>query len=305
MKESVILINNASKTYKKTEAVKSLCFNVEKTECFGILGPNGAGKTTLLSMLSGKTKRDNPKHSEIKVFGYDPKYNELEIKFFSGIVPQENNLDQELSVIQNLYIFSRFYNIRKKTAIERINKLLDFMELTNKKDSKIKQLSGGMKRRLVIVRALLNNPKLLILDEPTTGLDPQARHIIWDKLRLLRNNGVTILITTHYMEEAFQLCSKIIMMHNGEKVLEGNPSKLISKNIEQYVLEIFNVNNSNKIKKNKNIRIDKTENRFFLFSHNIKSLQEISKNMEPGEFYLRQANLEDLFLKTTGRGLNE
>ena len=179
------------------------------------------------------------------------------------------------------------------------------MELTNKKNSKIKHLSGGMKRRLVIVRALLNNPRFLILDGPTTGLDPQARHIIWDKLRLLQNNGVTILITTHYMEEAFQLCSKIIMMHNGEKVLEGNPSLLILENIEKYVLEIFDAKIADKIKIEKNIRVDKTENRFFLYSNYLKLLQITSKNLKAGDFYLRQSNLEDLFLKTTGRGLNE
>src|SRR4030042_2313617 len=202
MNDYAILVNNVSKTYKKTEAVKNFSFKVKKTECFGIRGPNGAGKSTLMRMLSGKTLRDDPMHSEIKVFGYDPKKNELNIKFFSGIVPQEDNLDQELSVIQNLVIFSKFYNIKNIIASQRIENLLEFMELTNKKDSKIKHLSGGMKRRLIIVRALLNNPKLLILDEPTTGLDPQARHIIWDKLRILRNNGVTIMLTTHYMEEA-------------------------------------------------------------------------------------------------------
>lgn len=305
MNTVAIKINNVSKTYKNTEAVKNLNFIVNKKECFGILGPNGAGKTTLMSMLSGKTKRDNPKQSVINVFGYDPEQNELEIKYFSGIVPQENNLDQELSVVQNLIIYSRFYNIRKKTALEYIEILLDFLELTNKKNSKIKHLSGGMKRRLVIVRALLNNPRFLILDEPTTGLDPQARHIIWDKLRLLQNNGVTILLTTHYMEEAFQLCDKIIMMHNGEKLLEGNPGILIEKNIERYVLELFDTKIAKKIKIKKNIRIDKTENRCFLYSDDFKLLQNTSKNLKAGDFYLRQSNLEDLFLKTTGRGLNE
>ncbi len=305
MNDYAILVNNVSKNFKKIQAVKNFSFKVNKKDCFGILGPNGAGKTTLMSMLSGKACRDNPKHSEIKVFGYDPQKNELNIKYFSGIVPQEDNLDQELSVFQNLFIFSKFYNIKKDIALQRIEKLLEFMELTNKKNSKIKHLSGGMKRRLIIVRALLNNPKLLILDEPTTGLDPQARHIIWDKLRILRNNGVTIMLTTHYMEEAFQLCSSIIMMHNGEKMLEGEPSQLISENIEKYVLEIFDTNLADKIKIEKSIRVDKTENRFFLYSDNLKLLQNISKKLKNGNFYLRQSNLEDLFLKTTGRGLNE
>lgn len=305
MNNYAILVNNVSKSFKKVQAVKNFNFKVNKKECFGILGPNGAGKSTLMSMLSGKTLRDDTKLSEIKVFGYDPQKNELEIKFFSGIVPQENNLDQELSVIQNLIIFSKFYNIKKKIALQRIEELLEFMELSNKKDSKIKHLSGGMKRRLIIVRALLNNPKLLILDEPTTGLDPQARHIIWDKLRILRNSGVTIMLTTHYMEEAFQLCTNIIMMHNGEKMLEGKPSQLILENIEKFVLEIFDTKLVDNIKIQKSIRIDKTENRFFLYSDNLKLLQKISKKLMNGSFYLRQSNLEDLFLKTTGRGLNE
>lgn len=305
MNDYAIIVNNVSKNFKKLQAVKNFSFKVNKTECFGILGPNGAGKTTLMSMLSGKTLRNDAKNSEIKVFGFDPQKNELDIKFFSGIVPQEDNLDEELNVIQNLIIFSKFYNIKKKIALQRIENLLGFMELTNKKDSKIKHLSGGMKRRLIIVRALLNNPKLLILDEPTTGLDPQARHVIWDKLRILRNNGVTIMITTHYMEEAFQLCSNIIMMHNGEKMLEGEPVKLITENIETYVLEIYDTILIDKIKIKKNIRIDRTENRFFLYSNNFKILQDISKKLENGNFYLRQSNLEDLFLKTTGRGLNE
>ena len=147
-----------------------------------------------------------------------------------------------MSVVQNLLIYSKFYDIKKNIATQRIEELLNYMELYNKRDSKIKHLSGGMKRRLVIARALINNPKLLILDEPTTGLDPQVRHIIWDKLRMLKRDGVTILITTHYMDEAFQLCDKIILLHKGKKILEGNPSILINESIEKYVLEMFDIN---------------------------------------------------------------
>ena len=305
MKEAAVSVKNISKSYKSLKAVSNLSFEVQKSECFGILGPNGAGKTTMTKMLIGKTLRDNPKDSEIKVFGYDPRHNELDIKYVSGIVPQEDNLDAELSVIQNLLIYSKFYNINKKTALERIEYLLDFLELTNKKNAKIRWLSGGMKRRLVIVRALINNPKLLILDEPTTGLDPQVRHIIWDKLRLLKNQGVTILITTHYMEEAFQLADKIIMMYNGEKVLEGNPAGLIEENIEKYVLEIIKNQKENQLKEIKNIRVDKSENRTFIFSNELGALEKISRAFSPGDFYLRQSNLEDLFLKVTGRELNE
>ena len=305
MKEVAISVKNISKSFKSLKAVNNLSFEVEESECFGILGPNGAGKTTMMKMLIGKTLRDTPKDSEIKVFGYDPRHNELEIKYVSGIVPQEDNLDAELSVIQNLLIYSKFYSIDKKTAMERIEYLLDFLELTNKRNAKIRWLSGGMKRRLVIVRALINNPRLLILDEPTTGLDPQVRHIIWDKLRLLKNQGVTILLTTHYMEEAFQLSDKIIMMYNGAKVLEGNPASLIEKNIEKYVLEIIKNQNDDLLKNTNRTRIDKSENRTFVFSNELGILEKISKSFKPGDFYLRQSNLEDLFLKVTGRELNE
>jgi lipooligosaccharide transport system ATP-binding protein len=305
MKEYSIKVKNISKSYNSLKAVDSLDFEVEKSTCFGILGPNGAGKTTVMKMLTGKGIRDKNKDSSIDVFGYDPERNELDIKFFSGIVPQEDNLDTELNVFQNLHIYSKFYDIKYKIAKQKINELLNFMELGNKVKSKIRHLSGGMQRRLVIVRALLNNPKLLILDEPTTGLDPQVRHIIWDKLRLLKKQGVTILLTTHYMEEAYQLCDKIILMNNGKKVLEGNPVMLVKNNIEKYVLEIFNPNKKQVIKKTNGIRIDKSENRIYLFSNELNQLDNYSKKLSVGDYYLRQSNLEDLFLRTPGRGLNE
>ncbi len=298
-----IEVKNVSKSFKNIHAVSNLSFQIRKSTCFGLLGPNGAGKTTMMKMIFGKTMRDNNKNSIINVFGNDPVKNELEIKFISGIVPQEDNLDLELNVIDNLLIYSKFYGINKNEALMKIKELLKFMELSNKSNSKIRHLSGGMKRRLVIARALLNNPKLLILDEPTTGLDPQVRHIIWDKLRILKNSGVTILITTHYMEEAFQLCDNLIMLYKGKKVLEGNPKELIEKSIERYVLELFRV--KTKIASVKSIRVDKTENRLFLYSNKIELLNRITENLVPGDFYLRQANLEDLFLYTTGRQIND
>jgi len=300
-----ITVKNVKKTYKDITAVNNLDFEVESSTCFGILGPNGAGKTTMMKMLSGKVLRDNTKESMINVFGYDPKNHELEIKFLSGIVPQEDNLDDELNVMQNLIVYSKFYGLSGKKTKNRIEELLDFMELGNKKKSRVRELSGGMKRRLVIVRALLNDPCLLILDEPTTGLDPQVRHIIWDKLRILKKEGVTILLTTHYMEEAFQLCDKLIMMHKGKKVLEGNPLSLINDNIEKFVLEILNTKKLKNIKITKDIHLDKTDNRAFLYADDLDLLKEITLKLNPGEYYLRQSNLEDLFLHITGRQLNE
>ena len=305
MNDYAVKVKNVSKNFKNLLAVNKLSFNIKKSTCFGILGPNGAGKTTMMKMLSGKTIRNLSNDSRINIFGYDPLHNELEIKYLSGIVPQEDNLDIELNVIENLLIYSKFYGIKIEFAKKKINDLLHFMELSNKAKAKIRHLSGGMKRRLVLVRALLNDPKLLILDEPTTGLDPQVRHIIWDKLRILKNNGVTILLTTHYMDEAFQLCDNLIMMNKGKKVLEGNPDKLISDNIEKYVLELLNINSKSIIKRSKNIRMEKTENRIFLYSNKLNLLEKLSKTITPGDFYLRQSNLEDLFLQITGRYLNE
>ncbi len=305
MIDTVIKADNVTKSYGNLKAVKNLSFQVEKSACFGMLGPNGAGKTTMSRMLYGNALRDNSGKSAINVFGYDPGYNELQIKALAGIVPQENNLDLELSVEQNLFIYSRFYGLRKREISKRIDELLNFMELTEKKKSKIRDLSGGMKRRLIIARALINRPKLLILDEPTTGLDPQVRNLIWDKLRKLQREGVTIILTTHYMEEAFQLCTRLIIMNLGEKILEGRPAQLLKKHIEPYVLEIFNQEKPVTFHDNRNIRIEGTESRYLLYSNELETLKRIVTDYNPGDVYIRQSNLEDLFLKTTGRHLNE
>ncbi|MFC2140102.1 ABC transporter ATP-binding protein [Candidatus Auribacterota bacterium] len=296
------------KSYSSVKAVVDLSFAVEKFSCFGFLGPNGAGKTTMMKILYGGLKYDNHPETKINVLGFDPCREELPIKYFSGVVPQDNNLDKELNVSQNLYIYSKFYGIPKRKAMQRIDELLELMELKEKKKAKIKELSGGMQRRLIIARALLNRPKLLILDEPTTGLDPQVRHLIWDKLRGLKRDGVTILITTHYMEEAFQICDKIIIMHNGAKEMEGNPKKLLEAGIEKHVLEIVkNGSLSNKLSfaKDSVIRKEEAHERVLFYSNELTALKKITECLSTRDYHLREANLEDLFLKTTGRGLNE
>ena len=238
MTKKIITVKKISKDFGKVKAVSNLSFEVDRNSCFGFLGPNGASKTTMMKMIYGKCLRNKDCDGSMDIFGYDPRQNELEIKYLSGVVPQDNNLDEELNVIQNLMIYSRFYNLPPQTARDRIDYLLDFLELTEKTKSKIKELSGGMKRRLVIARALINNPALLILDEPTTGLDPQVRHLIWDKLRHLKKRGTTILLTTHYMEEAFQICDELLIMHKGSEVMRGNPKTLLAENIENFVLEL-------------------------------------------------------------------
>ncbi|HEX3018933.1 MAG TPA: ABC transporter ATP-binding protein [Chitinispirillaceae bacterium] len=306
MEKKVIILENINKCFGLFTAVKNLNFSVSQSICFGLLGPNGAGKTTTMKMIYGVSKRDYPNEGKMSVFGFDPLKESLAIKYLSGVVPQENNLDEELNVEENLRVFARFYDIPSKEASKRINELLSFMELSEKQHSRIRELSGGMKRRLIIARALLNNPKLLILDEPTTGLDPQVRHLIWEKLRKLKRQGMTILLTTHYMDEAFQICDQIIIMNKGEKILEGNPHELVNKNIEQFVIEVNSRDSFQKIKAEipANTRVDESTDVVRIYSKEQLVLKDISKNLDPGEFYLRQSNLEDLFLKTTGSTLN-
>ncbi|MDX9786830.1 MAG: ATP-binding cassette domain-containing protein [Desulfobacterales bacterium] len=305
MRELAIQVDKATKTFKAIRAVDALSFEVQTAQCFGLLGPNGAGKSTMMNMLYGKTRRDGNGGGQINVFGYDPEDNALAIKFLSGIVPQENNLDIELSVLQNLLIYSRFYGLKKQAALPRIETLLAFMELTEKINSKIRDLSGGMQRRLVIARALINQPKLLILDEPTTGLDPQVRQLIWDKLRMLQQEGVTILLCTHYMEEAFQICDRLIIMNGGRKVMEGKPATLISEHMEPWVLEAFGADLPDEKDVPDRIRVEKTAHRVLLYSKDLGALKTVRNGLRAGDYFLRQSNLEDLFLKTTGRKLNE
>ncbi len=304
MKELAIKAKNVHKTYGRLTAVNHLSFEVPVGICFGFLGPNGAGKTTMMKMLFGKTERNHSRGGEVSVFGYDPKESALEIKFFTGIVSQEDNLDQELSVFQNLLIYSRFYALPGKQARHFINNVLAFMELSDKKDFQIRQLSGGMKRRLLIARALINNPRLLILDEPTTGLDPQVRHVIWDKLRDLKKQGVTILLTTHYMEEAFQICDDLIIMNKGEKVMQGPPAFLIDKHIETYVLELLHAGDK-AFNAPDGVRTELMNSRVLLYADDFEKIRQVSEQFKAGDFILRQSNLEDVFLKITGRKLHE
>lgn len=206
-------------------------------------------------------------------------------------------------------IYSRFYNMPVKAAKERIEYLLDFLELSEKSDSKIKDLSGGMKRRLVIARALLNFPRLLILDEPTTGLDPQVRHLIWDKIRQLQKKGTTVLLTTHYMEEAFQLCDRLLIMHKGQKILEGRPKKLLKENMEPYVIEVRDAESAGQIhpeKLSNRVRADHAPDVMRYYSDEIDLLKDLAASyLKAGNYLIRQTNLEDVFLKATGRQLND
>ncbi|HON90194.1 MAG: ABC transporter ATP-binding protein [Phycisphaerae bacterium] len=304
----IISVQNVNKMFGGVHAVCNLSFEVEEGICFGLLGPNGAGKTTMMKMIYGRSSRNVRNGGQIRVFGYDPARDELAIKYLSGVVPQENNLDDELNVFQNLVVYSKFYGLSGVVAKERIEGLLAFLELSEKAEARIRELSGGMQRRLVIARALLNNPKLLILDEPTTGLDPQVRHVIWDKLRHLRAQGTTILLTTHYMEEAFQICDTILIMDKGRRVLEDNPRELLRNNIEAYVLELPVTNGEETIKESNlpgGVRLDRAEGVQRLYANDIDRLKGVVDKLSGNQYYIRQSTLEDVFLKATGRALNE
>jgi lipooligosaccharide transport system ATP-binding protein len=309
MAKAVITVRNISKSFGSIQAVRDLSFAVEAGSCFGFLGPNGAGKTTVMKMIYGKCARDKDSSSLMDILGYDPAENELAIKYISGVVQQENNLDDELDVIQNLMIYSKFYDIPAKVARKRIEYLLGFLELSEKADSKIKDLSGGMKRRLVIARALLNSPRLLILDEPTTGLDPQVRHLIWDKIRQLQKQDTTVLLTTHSMEEAFQICDRLLIMHKGRKIMEGAPKDLLAESIEKYVLEVLDVDSMKQIHDDAlvgRVRMDNAPNVIRYYSDDMDALKNLADSyLKGGNYLIRQTNLEDVFLKATGRQLDD
>ncbi len=308
MADPVIFVEKLHKSYGPLKAVDDVSFSVPAASCFGFLGPNGAGKSTLMRILYGTAERERRPETSVAVFGFDPAQNELDIKFLSGVVPQDNNLDEELNVERNLLVYSKFYGMGRREADSRIDELLSFFELSEKRKARIRELSGGMKRRLTIARALLHAPRLLILDEPTTGLDPQVRHLIWDKLRQLKKDGMTILLTTHYMDEAFQICDTILIMDKGRKAMEGPPQELLDSHIERYVLEIVKPDADREIAampEPEGVRADRSQERLIFYSNEAHVLRRIVKNLGHGEYHLRESNLEDLFLKLTGRALNE
>ncbi len=302
----VIDVQHVCKHYGAVGAVKDLSFGVAGASCFGLLGPNGAGKTTMMKMIYAKALRDAAPASVLTVFGYDPGEDALAIKSLAAVVPQENNLDEELNVEQNLQVYARFYGLGTRAARRRIGELLEFVELNDRPTLAIRELSGGMKRRLIIARALLNRPSLLILDEPTTGLDPQVRHLIWDKLRQLKREGITILLTTHYMEEAYQICERVLIMHQGRKIMEGTPAGLLAQHIEKYVLELLSSEAWGRLPDPlpAGVRQEGTAERVLLYTDDLALLRSLAEQGSR-EYYLRQTNLEDLFMKATGRGLNE
>jgi lipooligosaccharide transport system ATP-binding protein len=304
---NVVAASSLTKRFGDFEAVRGIDFEVDERECFGFLGPNGAGKTTTMRMISCSSPLSG---GDLSVLGM-PVTEARQIKRRLGVVPQENNLDEEVSVIDNLVIYARYFDIPARESLPRADELLAFVALGDKRDWRIDRLSGGMKRRLLVARALMNQPEVLILDEPTTGLDPQARHLVWEKLRSLKREGVTLLLTTHYMDEAAQLCDRLVIMHEGRILVEGSPREVVRQHTSPYVVEVFEP--SEEAEKTLAAldgladRMEPLADRWLFYTADGEALMAKVRDALPeqGSVWLRGATLEDVFLALTGRGLLE
>ncbi|MEZ5826395.1 MAG: ATP-binding cassette domain-containing protein [Geminicoccaceae bacterium] len=294
--ERIIEASGLRKTFGEIEAVCGIDLAIESGLCVGLLGPNGAGKTTTMRMLMGLCR---PSEGKVTVLGAPPASMPRETRARIGLVPQEDNLDPDLTVAQNLEAFGRYYGLAQVDIDERVPQLLDFMQLSGRADAQVMHLSGGMKRRLVLARAMIGNPDLVILDEPTTGLDPQARVMIWRQLLALKRQGKTLLLTTHYMDEAERLCDTIFMIDNGKVLDKGTPRELIERHVKAHVLEVDKP-------LPRELPLAQTEDlgdSVLLF---VDEVQPVLEAMPPETtFTHRPANLEDVFLRLTGRQLRE
>jgi lipooligosaccharide transport system ATP-binding protein len=305
---ALIVARGLTKTFEALVAVDAVDFEVRRGEVFGFLGPNGAGKTSTMRMIGCTSPRTG---GSLSVIGMDPAVQAAEIKARLGVVPQIDNLDIELTVRENLEMYARYFDVPKSTAADRIDELLDFVQLSERAKDKVEPLSGGMKRRLTIARALVNEPSLLLLDEPTTGLDPQARHLVWDRLYRLKQRGVTLVITTHYMDEAEQLCDRLVVMDKAKIVAEGSPRDLITQYSTREVLELrLSDQERDKLKVSLDgwaERVEWLPDRVLLYTETGEAT--LSKLTDSGvhaeSALVRRAGLEDVFLTITGRSLIE
>jgi lipooligosaccharide transport system ATP-binding protein len=308
MPESLISARGLTKKFGDFTAVESIDFDVAKGESFGLLGPNGAGKSTTMRIIAATSQRTS---GTITVIGRDPEEHGPQIRAHLGVVPQQDNLDGELTVTENLFIYGRYFGLSKKFIRTKIEELLEFAQLEEKRDSKVDALSGGMKRRLTIARALISEPDILMLDEPTTGLDPQARHILWDRLFRLKEIGVTLVLTTHFMDEAEQLCDRLVVMDKGRIMAEGSPAELIKAYSTKEVLEVRFGSERNKevapTLRTMCPRIEELPDRILMYVDDGEALLEeiVAKKLHPTTSLVRRSSLEDVFLRLTGRSLIE
>ena len=306
MSESLIRARGLTKKFDDFTAVNGIDFDVLKGESFGLLGPNGAGKSTAMRMIGATSQRTS---GELTILGKDPEQFGPQIRAHLGVVPQQDNLDTQLSVTENLYIYGRYFGLSRKFLKGKIEELLAFAQLEEKRSAKVESLSGGMKRRLTIARALVSEPEILMLDEPTTGLDPQARHILWDRLFRLKEDGVTLLITTHFMDEAEQLCDRLVVMDKGLIMAEGSPAQLIKDYSTKEVLEVRfgserNAGMANDLGQLCD-RIEELPDRILMYTEDGEELLErvYKKGFHPKTSLVRRSSLEDVFLRLTGRTL--
>lgn len=308
MSESLISARGLTKKFGDLVAVDGIGFDVTKGESFGLLGPNGAGKSTVMRMIGATSQRDS---GQLTILGKDPDKNGPQIRAHLGVVPQQDNLDTELSVVENLYIYGRYFGLPRKFVKGKIEELVAFAQLEEKRNAKVQSLSGGMKRRLTIARALVSEPEILMLDEPTTGLDPQARHILWDRLFRLKEQGVTLVITTHFMDEAEQLCDRLIVMDKGKIMAEGSPASLIKDYSTKEVLEVrFGSDRNQEVAdklRSMCQRIEELPDRVLMYTEDGESLLEqiYASGLHPKTSLVRRSSLEDVFLRLTGRTLIE
>jgi lipooligosaccharide transport system ATP-binding protein len=306
--EVVIRAKNLTKKYKDFVAVNGIDFEVKRGESFGLLGPNGAGKSTTMKMISSVSQRTG---GELEILGKEPNTHGPEIRAHLGVVPQKDLLDRELKAWENLFTYGRYFGLSRKFLKQKVEELLEFAQLTEKRNSKADDLSGGMQRRLAIARGLVNEPEILMLDEPTTGLDPQARHILWDRLFRLKEQGVTLVITTHYMDEAEQLCDRLIVMDKGKIMAEGSPAALIKEYSSKEVVEVrFGTDKNEQFAPQLEELADRIEvlpDRILLYTEKGEELltKIVDAGLHPMTSLVRRSSLEDVFLRLTGRSLVE
>ena len=306
--EPLISARGLTKRFASFTAVDHIDFLVHSGEAFGFLGPNGAGKTSTMRMIGCASPITD---GELRVLAMDPRTQASQIKARLGVVPQQDNLDIEITVRENLLMYARYFNISREVARTRANELLEFVELSERADAQVDSLSGGMKRRLTIARALINDPDLILLDEPTTGLDPQARHVVWERLYQLKRRGATLLLTTHYMDEAERLCDRLVVMDKGRIVAEGSPRALIERYSTREVLELrFPDDVRGRLGgrlKGLADRIEELPDRVQLYTADgERTLQRVHALDIPLESaVVRRSTLEDVLLRLTGRGLIE
>jgi lipooligosaccharide transport system ATP-binding protein len=306
--EAVITASSLTKKYKDFVAVDGISFEVAPGESFGLLGPNGAGKSTTMRMVGAVSARTS---GALNILGLDPDRNGPEIRSQLGVVPQADNLDQELRVRDNLIVYGRYFGIPRKQVAQRADELLEFAQLADRAKSRVDDLSGGMKRRLTIARALVNDPRILLLDEPTTGLDPQARHILWDRLFRLKEQGTTLVLTTHYMDEAEQLCDRLVVVDKGSIMAEGSPAALIREYSTREVVEVrFGSERNAEVAPQLDgigERRETLPDRILIYSENGEAelAKIVQRGLNPLTSLVRRSSLEDVFLRLTGRSLIE